>query len=315
MELILWGNAVEMTSSALARLAAEFPTVRITRGEGPPPADALRAACWEAADFDFWGFDRRLDALWEAALPLSLAGPGAELPRFAGEVLTRGQRLLDRRNAASETPLFDRVLARHRRLHGIDDRHRPLVRADYDHALDTWQWTLRLAPAAGLAVQLAALFHDVERLISEAEVRVEPRAGTVAAYQGFKDAHAARGAQLAEGFLAAAGVAPAVRRRAAAEIARHEGGPDPEDPERTLLADADALSFFSLNSPGFLRYYGAEPTRRKVAYTLGRMSPAARGRLAGLRLPPAVSEMVAAALAAEMVAEALAAEMVAEARA
>jgi hypothetical protein len=43
------------------------------------------------------------------------------------------------------------------------------------------------------------------------------------------------------------------------------------DPEMSLLNEADALSFFSLNAPGFLHHYGLPHTRRKVAYTLARL--------------------------------------------
>lgn len=63
-----------------------------------------------------------------------------------------------------------RLLRRHRSLHPAD---KPLVRADYRHALDVWQWVLRLDPEAGGAVQIAALFHDVERIFTEAESRSE----------------------------------------------------------------------------------------------------------------------------------------------
>ena len=265
------------------------------------PAGALHAEQWEAPGFDFWGFDRELDALAEEGRPLPLAAPVPErLPRFAAEVLTRAQRLLDRRNAASRSRLFERALTHHRALHarhGLGDAGRPLVRADYDHSLDVWQWTLRLAPEAGLAVQLAALLHDVERLLSEADRRIEHSA---ADYGDFKNAHARRGSQLADELLVEAGGCAALRCRVTGLIAGHEGGQSAADPDFGLLADADSLSFFSLNSPGFLSYYGDDHTRRKVAFTLGRMSPAARGRLAGLRLVPEVAGMVGlAAMAGE----------------
>jgi hypothetical protein len=290
MELTVWGGSLP----PLLPLTAEFPAVRFTEGTGEAPAEALRAEVWEAPGFDFWAFDRGLDALVEEGRPLLLAAAlPARLPRFASEVLTRAQRRLDRRNAASGSRLFARALALHRALHtrhGLDDPGRPLVRADYDHALDVWQWTLRLAPEAGLAVQLAALLHDVERLLSEADRRIEPTASDAGKYGEFKHAHARRGAQLADELLVEAGDCPALRARVAGLIAGHEGG-QTADPDLSLLADADALSFFSLNSPGFLRYYGPEPTRRKVAFTLGRMSPAARARLAGLRLLPEIANL------------------------
>jgi hypothetical protein len=163
------------------------------------------------------------------------------------------------------------------------------VRADYDHSLDVWQWTLRLVPEASLAVQLAALLHDVERLLSEADCRIEHNA---TGYRDFKNAHARRGAQLADELLAEAGGCADLRQRVARLISGHEGGQGGE-PGPALLADADSLSFFSLNSPGFLRYYGVEHTHRKVVFTLGRMSRAARARLAGLRLVPEIVEMAA----------------------
>lgn len=88
-------------------MTAEFPAVRFTEGAGEAPAEALRAEAWEAPGFDFWAFDRDLDALVEEGRPLLLAAAVPErLPRFASEVLTRAQRLLDRRNAASRSRLF-----------------------------------------------------------------------------------------------------------------------------------------------------------------------------------------------------------------
>jgi hypothetical protein len=302
MELIVWGGAAAGRTpdgeprgrEGWAPLLTEFPTVRITRGEGEPPREVLHVEDWESPVFDFWSFDRGLDLLAERGRPLALAAPAERLPRFAGEVLTRAQRLFDRRNAASATPLFDRALALHRELHATHDLGRPLVRADYDHSLDVWQWLLRLAPEAGLAVQLAALFHDAERLLAEADRRVEPVAGTAGAYRRFKDAHAERGARLADAVLSRAGFAPDLRGRVADLVAGHEGGQTAADPEAALLSDADSLSFFSLNSPGYLRYFGPEPTARKVAFTLGRMSPAARARLRDVRLPPEIAGRVAA---------------------
>ncbi len=225
---------------------------------------------------------------------LLLAGEEERLPGFAREVLTRCQRLMDRRNTASLSALFDRVLAEHRALH---DLAKPLVRAGYNHALDTWHWALRLEPEADLAVQLAALFHDVERLVSEADVRVEHHAAN---YQAFKDDHALKGAWMADQTLSRAGVDERTRRRTARLIAEHERPPAADDPEAreiALLNDADALSFFSLNSVGYLDYYGPEQTRRKVAYTLRRLRPGSLRYLDGMRLRPQVAEALEKAVA------------------
>jgi hypothetical protein len=262
------------------------------------PSLSLTAGEWESPRFPFYELDARLDDLADSAggpWRLDLAADRDRLPGMALEVLTRCQRLVGRRNAASSTPLFDRTLESHRAIH---DLGKPLVRADWAHAVDVWQWTIRLDPDADLAVQLAALFHDVERLVSEADIRVEHQADD---YQAFKDEHARRGAELADETLAAAGVDTETRARTARLIAGHEHLPAPGDPDianigdiadLALLNDADALSFFSLNSPGYADYFGPEAARRKVAWTLARLRPAARERLGTVRLRPDVAEMI-----------------------
>jgi len=277
--------SLEALSPAVAQpmwaLSAEFPAVRWAL-MALPPSDALiiAASAWRAAPADLPRWDRAVSALARRPRWLVVVGDDADtLPQTAREILTRYQRLVPRTNTHSATPVFRRVLSGHRAMHDLD---KPLVRADYDHALDVWQWLLRLAPMAGLAAQLAALFHDIERLASEADQRVEH---TAPDYQGFKDAHAAQGARMAAEVLAACGVDSATCAEVASLIREHERphrGARRADLE--LLADADALSFFALNSSGFADYYGAEHTRRKVRYSLGRMSAAALCRLGEVRL-------------------------------
>jgi Domain of unknown function (DUF4202) len=292
-----------MPVRGLELVAAEFPAVVLgPEGTGNgAPRTVLWQAEWERPRFDFYAFDARMDELAEKAgggpFLLWLGADPEELPRVALEVLTRCQRLAGRRNAAADGPELDAVLARHRALH---DLSKPLVRADYAHALDVWQWMLRLQPQAGLAVQIAALFHDIERLVSEADIRVEQH--RKADYQDFKDGHARAGAEMACELLAEIGLDPEVRCRAARLIASHERPPAPGDPDAedlALLNDADALSFFSLNSPGYWDYFGPEATRRKVAFTLARLRPEAKRRLGRVRLRPEVRQ-IAAPLAPEI---------------
>lgn len=276
----------------LDTVAQEFPTVRFGTGgvEELPSLQSLFLAAeeWESARFPFYEFDARVDGLTEPYL-LRLSADHERLPGMALEVLTRCQRLVSRRNDESGTALFDRVLERHRDLH---DLSKPLVRADWTHSLDVWQWSLRLDAAAGLEVQVAALFHDVERLVSEADVRVEHKALD---YQRFKNEHAWRGAAMADSALAEAGIDPGTRIRVARLIEGHEHLPSPDDPhaaDLALLNDADALSFFSLNSPGYLDYFGPEAAGRKIAWTMARLRPEARRRLESVRLRPDVAALL-----------------------
>lgn len=309
LEVIFRGGTTgcheQLPVRGLDPVTAEFPTVALgEKGTGNgAPRMVLWQAEWERPRFDFYAFDMHLDEIAERAAGgsflVSLGADPEELPRVALEVLTRCQRLAGRRNAASQGPELDALLARHRALH---DLGKPLVRADYAHALDVWQWMLRLEPEASLAAQMAALLHDVERLVSESEARIEHRAPD---YQSFKDSHARAGAAMAHELLADLGIDAETRRRVARLIHSHERPPAPGDldgadaAEAALLNDADALSFFSLNSPGYWDYFGPEATRRKVAFTLGRLRPEAKRRLRWVRLRPEVRQ-IAAPLAPEI---------------
>jgi hypothetical protein len=241
---------------------------------------ALTTTEWRSDTFDFWSFDRRVDELASRNRPLHVISRAADVPTLRREIVIRVQRVECVRNECSNTSWFTRVLAEHRRLHDVT---KPLVRADLDHALDTWQWTLRLDSHAPAAVQLAGLLHDVERLTSEADVRIEH---LFLDYQAFKDAHAAVGARFARSLFERAGVPISIADEASALIAMHEraGGP----PRLRAVNDADALSFFSLNSPGYLQYFGLEQTVKKIAYTYQRMSDGARAWLGNLRMPERV---------------------------
>jgi hypothetical protein len=274
----------------LRELATEFPSIHVSTGghEGLSANDVVaRASEWRAPSFDVYGFDQAVDRA-DREGPFALHVIDDDPPRSAAmEILNRCQRAIRRRNRGSESARFDAALAAHQRMHDVD---KPLVRADYNHALDTWQWLLRLAPDAPAALQLAALFHDIERLTSEADRRVEHLAED---YRAFKNAHAAAGGEIARGALRACGIGETTCDRVRELIAHHEHRTT-HDAEVLLLNDADALSFFSLNSNGFADYYGPEHTRRKIDYTLVRLGCEARGRLRSIHLRNDVKELFAA---------------------
>ena len=243
-------------SDMLAHLVREFPTIEISCAQAVR-GDVLevREEEWRDPTLNLYRFDDVVDEHAKKPTTLRLVGSDAFVAEQGLGVVTRCQRCIDRRNSASRAPLFDAALAR---LPVLYDCQKPLCRADYRHALDAWQWLLRLERDASLEVQLSVLLHDVERTVSEADRRIEHRA---ADYAAFKYAHAAAGAELARTWLEGLGASPAVARRAAELIRTHEN--PGADPESNLINDADALSFFSLNSAGFLDYFGPQHTRRK----------------------------------------------------
>lgn len=267
-----------------------FPGLPGLLGEPIPPVTArlrLDAGVWRWGGADLIRLDERADELaGQGSFEVELDGGDPMIESIEEEVALHFQRWSGRRNPASEGEAFMRLLGAHRALHPLD---KALVRADYRHVLDVWQWVLRLAPEAGVAVQAAALFHDIERVYTEADSRSEPGA---ADYDAFKTRHAEAGARVAGRVLDGEGFDPAVRERTAELIAGHDRPEVASDPEAAALGDADALSYFSLNSPGYLAYFGEEAARRKIAWTLARLSPAGRAWLPRLRLPAAVAALV-----------------------
>lgn len=274
---IVSSGAAATASDLLAR---ELPTITLEHVVAPRADDpVIDAAEWVAAR-DFEPFDEAVVCSRSDAIAVR----GAVVEDVALEVLTRYQRFVSRRNQASRSAMFDGVLRAHRAMH---DFTKPLVAADYDHALDTWQWMLRLCPDASLVAQLAAVLHDVERLDTEAERRVEHRASD---YQAFKDAHARNGGAKAEAMLLSIGVSEKIAARVRAIVAAHERRGRDQDVD--LLNDADGLSFFSLNSAGYADYFGPEQTKEKIRYTLGRLGKEARARLSQIRLREDVRRLV-----------------------
>ena len=249
-------------AAPLRSAARDFPTVEAV--DRLRPADdtvAVESSVWRDGEADFYWVDAQADALGERGL-VPVAAAGEPLVRL--ELLTRCQRWLDRRNPASSASWFDQLLLFHRSLH---DREKPAARAAHNRALDTWQWVLRLDPASGAALQVAALFSGTGE-----------GAGDV---------------------LAGAPAPRAVVERAAHLVRALAPGAllDDGDGEVAVLEDAECLSFFAFGSTSFLDDHGEVETRRKIAATLHRLSLRACAYLPAVRLRRDVAQLFSEAAA------------------
>jgi hypothetical protein len=268
------------SSGSLDELLCEFPSVELTltrdgqtsRGDVVVDGRDWRSPACNPREFDELVASR----LEHGARTLDVRGRPDVAPRDALEVLTRYQRFVGRRNAASRSSTFDRALELYRAMH---DPGKPLARADLDHGLDTWQWALRLDPNAPVATQLAAL------------------------YKGgpFDPPHGRGDADTTRAVLREASVEPDIREEVGWLVAHQGDGRTASlDEGRTIalatLTDADALSFFSLGSPGFVDHFGLDHAHRMVGHALHRMSHAARVRLSRIRLRADVARILAEAL-------------------
>lgn len=250
------------------------------------PEPSLDLAQWDESSLDLLAWDDLVRSCASApAQELHLRAPGFSewVPRMA-QTLCRYQRFLPPAHPDRSSPSMRRLLRAYRRLH---DFSLPLVLTDFEHSVDTWRWLLRLEPRADLPLQCAALLHDVERLESEAERRIEHLAPS---YSDFKRRHAERGGAIVSGLLTrldfdARDVAEARRL-----VERHEHPTG--DPRLQLLNDADGISFLSLNAYGYLRYFGPEQTRKKLTYTFTRMSREAEAHAGSLLHHPLLQRLL-----------------------
>lgn len=255
-----------------AEVVREFPTLSINRISQAKADARIAVPEWRNDGFDLAAFDAQI----ESSTSLAITEEDLSSPASI-EILTRAQRVIGRRNEYSANRGFDEVLQRHCDLHDFD---LPSSRSEYDHALDSWQWMLRLAGAATVALQIAALFHGAERLISPA-VPDSPL---------LRDAHARAAAEITRRALAGSLVGVSAVAAAADLVATHQR--ESSCPDVALLNDADSLSFFSLRSAAFLEQCGARDARGEFRYRLSRMSPPARARLSAVRLHREVASLI-----------------------
>jgi Domain of unknown function (DUF4202) len=260
-----------------AIIQREFPTLNVEVTEDVRSGDLIiDDFAWRGA-FDFRPFDEQI----ENGRPIgAIAIRGFDASGVAVEVLARYQRLVARRNRVSSTPLFQAALEAHAALFDVS---LPLARVDLEHALDTWQWMLRLEPEIGLAPQLAALFHDIDRLESEPHEKIEHRA-----HRMLDDPQAQRGGERVLAILRGLGV----DERDALRTRDLINGRIQDEADAVTLDDADSLSFLSLMSPGYADYFGLAQTRRKVMFTLSRLKAAAREKVALFRLRPDIDRLI-----------------------
>jgi len=144
-----------------------------------------------------------------------------------------------------------------RRIEETVERSR--VPEDPLHARNTLEWLLKLKSDADLALQIAALGHDIERAVEERKVRRE----NFSDYEEFKKAHALNSARILEEIMKECGVDEDLINDVVDLVKKHEWGGD----ERAdLLMIADTLSFFEVNLPFYFQRNSVEETKRRFLW-------------------------------------------------
>ncbi len=128
---------------------------------------------------------------------------------------------------------------------------------DSKHSKNTRAWVLRLKPEADIALQIAALGHDIERSIKELKIKRE----NYSDYNEFKMAHARNSAKVLHDLLSKYDINDTIRHKVSNLVTHHEFG---GNPEANILKDADSISYFDVN----LQFYFQRNSRRETEFRI-----------------------------------------------
>jgi len=131
------------------------------------------------------------------------------------------------------------------------------VPEDSIHSQNTREWVLKLKPEADMALQIAALGHDIERSIVERKIKRE----NFTDYDEFKKAHSQNSATILQEILSKNDINRDFTDKVVHLILLHEFG---GTPEANILKYADSISFFDVNLP----FYFQRNSERETAFRI-----------------------------------------------
>ncbi|MFQ5769391.1 MAG: DUF4202 family protein [bacterium] len=140
---------------------------------------------------------------------------------------------------------------------------------DSEHSKNTRAWVLRLKPEADIALQIAALGHDIERSIKELKIKRE----NYVDYNKFKMAHARNSAKVLDDLLSKYDLTEIIRYKVSNLVTHHEFG---GNPEANILKDADSISYFDVNLPFYFQRNSRRETEFRMIWGYQRLSDGAK---------------------------------------
>lgn len=145
------------------------------------------------------------------------------------------------------------------------------VKTDLAHAKSTKKWVLKLKPDSDLALQIAALAHDIERCNETPEFNKTKE--NFDNYDEIKRLHSERSSKVIVDLLKKHHFEESFIQKVSHLVLKHEFGGDGES---DVLMDADSLSFFEENFEQYFLKFGEETTRKKIKFMFNRMSKTAQ---------------------------------------
>ena len=143
------------------------------------------------------------------------------------------------------------------------------VPEDPIHSKNTREWVLKLKPDADMALQIAALGHDIERSINKRKTKRK----NYVDYNEFKKAHARKSAKVLYEILSKYNLNPTIIDKITNLVVCHEFG---GNPEANILKDADSISYFDVNLPFYFQRNSEMETIFRMNWGYQRLSPNAK---------------------------------------
>lgn len=143
------------------------------------------------------------------------------------------------------------------------------VPEDSIHSKNTREWVLKLKPEADMALQIAALGHDIERSLKEGKTQRQ----NYAVYNEFKKAHSRKSAKVLCEILLKYEVNQTIIDKINKLVICHEFG---GNPEANTLKDADSISYFDVNLPFYFQRNSEMETIFRMNWGYQRLSPNAK---------------------------------------
>jgi hypothetical protein len=154
------------------------------------------------------------------------------------------------------------------------------------HAYLTLAWTEKLNPKASLFLKIAALFHDIDRILVKGVGGGFK--GTQEEYKKFKKIHAQRCADCIQPILIEKGLLEQEAERVSFLIAHHDDERQQldqiKDEELEVLVAADALAFFDTFGIRTYQKRGMTLLEEKIKFMALKMAPQYRKVLVDLKI-------------------------------
>ncbi|MDD5340941.1 MAG: DUF4202 family protein [Patescibacteria group bacterium] len=141
-------------------------------------------------------------------------------------------------------------------------------KTEFDHLHSVWQWVLKLKPGANIALQLAALGHDIDRSIEERRIKKQD----FATYDEYKEEHALLSAQIMCEILRKYNFDESTIVKVKHLIENHEVG---GSGDIEILKEADSVAFFN-NLPHYLEMHTPNETIDKIKFMYNRLNDKAK---------------------------------------